>query len=220
MFNQIFCKKKKQDWKANQKEKNRDRSQREETSEVDDIITTFDCIMDANCKGSSEECVTAIDIKRRSTDTKKYLISENSSPVCSGLPPIRTQSLPPITVGHSFLPTSHPTTSNTSCLSMDTHHLAHKSRSEYDLSDQRSSRQILDSPWKRDTNQILTCKVWTKMLSDNKLIDGLFPERSSHVLLCPPLLPHLPDSPSGNFFTPYIHCDEKKWHLCPKKTSM
>lgn len=203
MLNQIFCKKKKQDWKANQKDKNRDRSQREETSEVDDIITTFDCIMDASCKETPEECVTAIDLKKRSTDTKKYVISESNSPICSVLPPIRTQSLPPITVGHSFLGTSHPATSNTGCLSTDTHRLTHcsqKSRSEHDLSDQRSNRQVLDKPWKRDTNQILTCKVWTTMLSDNKLIDGLFPERSSHVLLCPPHLPHLPSSPSGNFF--------------------
>ncbi|XP_060091956.1 ankyrin repeat domain-containing protein 55 [Heteronotia binoei] len=201
MLNQIFsCKKKKDNWKANQKDKTRDKSQREETSEVDDIITTFDCIMDANCKGSSEECVMAIDFKRRSTDTK-YLISENNSLDCHSLPPIRTQSLPPITVSHPFLTSS--TTASSMNLGTDARHFAHcsqKSRSEHDLSDQRNNRQTLDNPWKIDTNQILTCKIWTTMPSDNKLVDGLFPERSSHVLLCPPYLPHLPNSPSGKLF--------------------
>lgn len=166
---------------------------------MDEIITTFDCIMDASCKGPSEECVTAIDFKRRSTDTKKYLISEESKPLCSGLPPIRTQSLPPITAGHSFLPTSHIATSSMG-LGTETHHFTHqsqKSRSEHDLSDQRSNRQALDNPWKVDTNQILTCKVWTNTPSDNNLINGLFPNRPSHVLLCPPHLPHLSNSPSG-----------------------
>ncbi|XP_054843505.1 ankyrin repeat domain-containing protein 55 [Eublepharis macularius] len=203
VFNQIFsCKKKKDNWKANQKDKTRDRSQREETSEVDDIITTFDCIMDANCKSSSEECVMAIDFKRRNTETKKYLFSEINPPDSHGLPPIRTQSLPPITVSHSFL-TSSPTTTSSMSLDIDAHHFAHcsqKSRSEHDLSDQRNKRQTLDNPWKIDTNQILTCKVWTTMPSDNKLIDRLFPERSSHVLLCPPSLPQLPNSPSGKHF--------------------
>ncbi|XP_053156215.1 ankyrin repeat domain-containing protein 55 isoform X2 [Hemicordylus capensis] len=203
MLNQIFsCKKKKEGWKANQKDKNRDRSQREETSEVDDIITTFDCIMDASCKDSSEECVMTMDFKRRSTDTKKYLISANNPPGRNGLPPIRTQSLLPITVDHSFLMTSKMTTSSMS-LGADSSHFttqSQKSRSEHDLSDQKSSRQILDNSWKIDTNQILTCKVWTTMPSDNKQINGLFPERSSHVLLCPSHLPHLPNSPSGESF--------------------
>ncbi|XP_061464531.1 ankyrin repeat domain-containing protein 55 [Rhineura floridana] len=222
MLNQIFCKKKKEDWKSNPKDKKRERSQREETSEVDDIITTFDCIMDASCKGSSEECVTAIDFKRRNTDTKKYLISENNPPDCSGLPPIRTQSLPPITMGHSFLTTSHSTTPSMN-LGTDSHHFVHrsqKSRSEHDLSDQRSSRQTLDKPWKVDTNQILTCKVWTTMPSDNKLIDGLFPERSSHVLLCPPHLPHLPNSPSGKSFQQAILEQRKVNELTPVRNNL
>ncbi|XP_060617486.2 ankyrin repeat domain-containing protein 55 [Anolis sagrei] len=199
-LNQIFSsKKKKGDWKSNPKEKNKDRFQREETSEVDEIITTFDCIMDADCKSSSEESVAAIDFKRRTTDTKKYLISENITPDCNGLPPIRTQSLPPITAGHSFLTASHTATSDM-CLGPETlpfPQQSQKSRSEHDLSNQRSSRQTSDNLWKADTNQILTCKVWTTMPSDNKLINGLFPNKSNHVLLCPPHLPHLPSSPSG-----------------------
>lgn len=217
VLNQIFsCKKKRDDWKANQKDKTRDKSQREETSEVDDIITTFDCIMDASCKDSSEECVVAIDFKRRSTDTKKYLISENNPLDCRDLPPIRTQSLPPITVSHAFL-TSSPTMTSNMSLGTDACrfiHCSQKSRSEHDLSDQRNNRQTLGDPWKIDTNQILTYKIWTTMPSDNKLVDRLLPERSSHVLLCPPYLPRLPNSPSGIFFTILLWggvCHEMQW---------
>ncbi|XP_048360670.1 ankyrin repeat domain-containing protein 55 isoform X2 [Sphaerodactylus townsendi] len=202
MLNQIFsCKNKKNDQKANQKDKTRDRTLREESSEVDDIITTFDCIMDASYKGSSEECVVAVDLKRRSTDTKKYLISENSPPDCCSLPPIRAQSLPPITVNHPFL-TSSPMTTSMS-LGTDARHFAHcsqKSRSEHNLSEQRNSQQTLDNTWEIDANQILTHKIWTVMPSDNKLVDGLFPERSSRVLFCPPYLPRLPNAPSGKHF--------------------
>nr|XP_056704712.1 ankyrin repeat domain-containing protein 55 isoform X2 [Euleptes europaea] len=223
VLNQIFsCKKKKDDRKANQKDKTRDRTQREETSEVDDIITTFDCIMDASCKGSSDECVMATDLKRRSTDTKKYLISENNPPDCRGLPPIRTQSLPPITVSHPFL-TSSPAATSSIRLGTDAHHFAHcsqKSRSEHNLSDQRNNRQTLDNTCKIDTNEILTCKIWTTMPSDNKLVDGLFPERSSHVLLCPPYLPHLPNSPSGKHFQQAILEQPKVKDLTPVRKTL
>lgn len=208
MLNQIFsCKKKKDDQKTNQKDRGRDRDryQREETSEVDDIITTFDCIMDTNCKDYSDECMTAVDFKRRSTDTQKYLISEKKQPECNGLPPIRTQSLPPITIGNSFLTSSQSATSSVS-LGTNAYHFAHrsqKSRSEHDLLDHRSSCQTLsDNPWNTDANQILSYKVCTATSSD-KLIDDLLSERSSHVLLCPPHLPYLPSSPSGNFFVQY-----------------
>ncbi|RLW05290.1 hypothetical protein DV515_00005386, partial [Chloebia gouldiae] len=57
MLNQIFsCKKKKDDQKTNQKERSRDQDPGEETSEVDDIITRFDCIMNKNCKDIPDEC--------------------------------------------------------------------------------------------------------------------------------------------------------------------
>ncbi|XP_030323690.1 ankyrin repeat domain-containing protein 55 isoform X4 [Calypte anna] len=198
MLNYIFsCKKKKDDQKTVQKERSRDRYPREETSEVDDIIATFDCIMDTNCKDISDKYVTTTDFKRRSTDTK-YLIPEKKQPECQGLLAIRTQSLPPITVGSSFLTASQSTTSRIS-----THHFAHKSqksRSEHNLLDHRSSCQaLLDDPWNTDSNQIFSYKVCTKNPSD-KLINGLNSDKSHHVLLCPPCLPSLPSSPSGKNF--------------------
>lgn len=206
MLNNIFsCKKKKEDQKTNQKDRSRDRYPTEETSEVDDIITTFDCMMDTNCKDILDECVTTTDFKRRSTDTK-YLIPEQKPPDCHGLLPIRTQSLPPITVGNSFLTASQSTASSISS-STSNHHFAHrsqKSRSEHDLLDHRSSCQaLLDNPWNTESNQIHSYKVCTKTPAD-KMINGINSDRSHHVLLCPPRLPSLPRSPSGNFFLLYL----------------
>ncbi|XP_068783664.1 ankyrin repeat domain-containing protein 55 isoform X1 [Struthio camelus] len=213
MLNHIFsCKKKKEDQKTNQKDRNRDRCPREETSEVDDIITTFDCIMDTNCKDIPDEHMTTADFKRRSTDTKKYLLSEKKQPECNALLPIRTQSLPPITVGSSFLTASQSTTSSFSSTSTSTHHFAHrsqKSRSEHNLLDHRSSCQtLLNDPWNADSNQILSYNVCTRTPSD-KLINAVSSDRSQHLLLCPPRLPSLPSSPSGENFQ-QISLDQPK----------
>ncbi|KAM7077842.1 LOW QUALITY PROTEIN: ankyrin repeat domain-containing protein 55-like [Ciconia maguari] len=201
MLNHIFsCKKKKDDQKTSQKDRSRDLYPREETSEVDDIITTFDCTVDTN-KDFLDECVTTADFKRRSTDTK-YLIPEKKPPECQGLLPVRTQSLPPVTAGNSFLTASQSTMSSFSS-STSTHYFAHrsqKSRSEHNLLDHRSSCQaLLDDPWNTDSNQLLSYKVCTRTPSD-KLINGLNSDRSHHVLLCPPCLPSFPSSPSGKNF--------------------
>ncbi|KFQ97910.1 Ankyrin repeat domain-containing protein 55, partial [Nipponia nippon] len=221
MLNHIFsCKKKKDDQKTGQKERSRDRYLREETSEVDDIITTFDCIMDTNCKDIPDECVTTADFKRRSTDTK-YLIPEKKQPECQGLLPVRTQSLPPITAGNSFLTASQSTSSFSS--STSTHHFAHKSqksRSEHNLLDHRSSCQaLLDDPWNTDSNQLLSYKVCTRTPSD-KLINGLNSDRSHHVLLCPPRLPSLPSSPSGKNFQQMSADQTKVKNLAPVRNSL
>uniref|UniRef100_A0A8B9M5W3 Ankyrin repeat domain 55 n=1 Tax=Accipiter nisus TaxID=211598 RepID=A0A8B9M5W3_9AVES len=202
MLNHIFsCKKKKDEQKTSQKERSRDQYPTEETSEVDDIITTFDCIMDTNCRDIADESVTTTDFKRRSTDTK-YLIPEKKQPECQGLLPVRTQSLPPITAGNSFLTASQSTASSFSS-STSTHHFAHKSqksRSEHNLLDHRSSCQaLLDDPWNTDSNKLLSYKVCNRTPAD-KLINGLNSNGSHHVLLCPPRLPSLPSSPSGKNF--------------------
>uniref|UniRef100_A0A8C3C2W0 Ankyrin repeat domain 55 n=1 Tax=Cairina moschata TaxID=8855 RepID=A0A8C3C2W0_CAIMO len=221
MLNNIFCKKKKEDQKTNQKDRSRDRYPTEETSEVDDIITTFDCIMDTNCKDILDECVTTTDFKRRSTDTK-YLIPEQKPPDCHGLLPIRTQSLPPITVGNSFLTASQSTASSISS-NTSNHHFAHrsqKSRSEHDLLDHRSSCQaLLDNPWNTESNQIHSYKVCTKTPAD-KMINGINTDRSHHVLLCPPRLPSLPSSPSGKNFQQMSMSQPKIKDLSPVRNSL
>ncbi|XP_032061741.1 ankyrin repeat domain-containing protein 55 isoform X3 [Aythya fuligula] len=222
MLNNIFsCKKKKEDQKTNQKDRSRDRYPTEETSEVDDIITTFDCIVDTNCKDILDECVTTTDFKRRSTDTK-YLIPEQKPPDCHGLLPIRTQSLPPITVGNSFLTASQSTASSISS-STSNYHFAHrsqKSRSEHDLLDHRSSCQaLLDNSWNTESNQIHSYKVCTKTPAD-KMINGINSDRSHHVLLCPPRLPSLPSSPSGKNFQQMSTGQHKIKDLSPVRNSL
>ncbi|XP_030368515.1 ankyrin repeat domain-containing protein 55 isoform X2 [Strigops habroptila] len=198
ILNHIFSfKKNKNDQKNSQKEKSRDRYPREERSDVDDIITTFDCVMDTNCK---DKRMTTIGFKRRSTDTK-YLVPEKKQPECQSLLPVRTQSLPPITVGNSFLTASRSTTSTFSS-STSTRYFAHKSlkrQNEHSLLEPRSSCQaFFDGPWNTDSNQLFY-KACTRAPSD-KLINGLNSDRSHHVRLCPPHLPSLPSSPSGKSF--------------------
>ncbi|NXU91069.1 ANR55 protein, partial [Xiphorhynchus elegans] len=220
MLNHIFsCKKKKDDQKTSQ-ERSRNQYAREETSEVDDIITRFDCIMNTNCKDIPDECMTTPDFKRRTTDTK-YLIPEKKKPACQGLLPTSTQSLPPITAGTSFLTASQSTMSSVSS-STTTHHFPHKSqkcRSEHNLLNHRSSCQaLLDDPWNADSNQVLSYKVCTRTSSD-KLINGLNSDRSHQGHLCPPCLPSLPSSPSGKTFQMSTDQHTKK-NLIPVRNSL
>lgn len=203
MLNQIFsCKKKKDDPKTSQ-ERSRDQYPGENTSEVDTIITRFDCIMNKNCKDISEEPKTTPDFKRKSTDTK-YLIAEKKQSACQGFPPITTQSFPSITAGNSFLTAAQSKMSSFSSSSSSYPHKSQKSRSEHSLLDNTGSCQaLLDDSWNTDSNQRLSYKVCTGTSSD-KLMNGFNSDRSHHVLLCPPCLPSLPSSPSGNFFLLYI----------------
>ncbi|XP_075596109.1 ankyrin repeat domain-containing protein 55 [Balearica regulorum gibbericeps] len=221
ILNYIFSGKKKKDDQKTSQERSRDQCPREETSEVDDIITTFDCIMDTNCKDIPDEHVTTTDFKRRSTDTK-YLIPEEKQPEREGPLPSRTQSLPPITVGNSFLTASQSTTSSFSTTT-STQHFAHKSqksRSELNLLDNRSSCQVLlDDPWNTDSNQLLSYKLCSRTPSD-KLINGLNSDRSHHVLLCPPRLPSLPSSPSGKDFQQKSIDQHKVKNLTPVWNSL
>ncbi|NWY23974.1 ANR55 protein, partial [Pheucticus melanocephalus] len=221
MLNQIFsCKKKKDDQKTSHKERSRDQYPGEETSEVDDIITHFDGIMNKNCKDIPDECKTTPDFKRKSTDTKYFI--EKKKSVCQGLPPITTQSFPQITAGNSFLTASQSKMSSFSSIS-STHHFpfkSQKSRSEHNLLDNTDSCQaLLDDPWNTDSNQRLSYKVCTRTSSD-KLMNGLGSDRSHHVLLCPPCLPSLPSSPSGRSFRQMSVDQHKMKNVIPVQNSL
>ncbi|EHB16275.1 Ankyrin repeat domain-containing protein 55, partial [Heterocephalus glaber] len=190
MLDQIFCKNKLEEQKAHQKDHSKDRPSGEDTSEVDDITTTFDCIMNTNCREQPGDQVAMVDLKKRTSENSKYLLPEKKLLARKGLPPIRTQSLPPITLGNNFLTASHGAISQ-AALSPDTQHTAQrsqKSRSEQDLlSNKTGSQMLLDKPWKGDSNQVFSYKVWTVSTSE-KLLDRL---------LAPPHLPHLHNPPSG-----------------------
>ncbi|KAM4709139.1 ankyrin repeat domain-containing protein 55 isoform 2-T2 [Discoglossus pictus] len=204
VLNQIFsCKKKKVDENSHQKDKLR--YSREETSEVDDIITTFDCILDTNCKDPPDERVTSVNCKKRTGESQKYLLPENMQN-CKGLLPIRTQSLPPITLGHTFLTASQSVTSNIP--PSNSFHFAHrsqKSKSEHDLFDHRIGQTLQDNPWNTAANQILSHKAWTSPPPDNLTVHAL-PKKTNHMdRLCPPHLPHMENTFSGQLSKQLSH---------------
>ncbi|XP_057163248.1 ankyrin repeat domain-containing protein 55 isoform X1 [Ursus arctos] len=202
MLNQIFCKNKKEEQKAYHKDHSRDRHRGEHTSEVDDIITTFDSIAETNCQEEPGDQVAMIDFKKRTSENSKYLLPEKKPLAHKGLPPIRTQSLPPITLGNNFLTASQGATSQPGLIS-GTHQMAQrsqKSRSEQDLLHNRTGCQtLLENSWKGDSNQML-CKAWTVSSSD-KLLDRLLTSKSGHQeVLGLPHLPHLHSPSSGQNF--------------------
>nr|KAF6439712.1 ankyrin repeat domain 55 [Rousettus aegyptiacus] len=200
-LNQIFCKNRKEEQRAYQKHHSRDAHSGGNSSEVDDIITTFDGTVDTNCQEQPGDQVAMVDFKKRTSENSKYLLPEKKPLAYKGLPPIRTQSLPPITLGNNFLTASHGAISHAG-LSSGTHHMAQpsqKSRSEQDLLTNRTGSQpLLDNPWRGDSSQVL-CKAWTA--SSDKLLDRLLTSRSSHQeVSVPPHLPHLCNPSSGQNF--------------------
>uniref|UniRef100_A0A2K5L502 Ankyrin repeat domain 55 n=1 Tax=Cercocebus atys TaxID=9531 RepID=A0A2K5L502_CERAT len=203
MLNQIFCKNKKEEQRAHQKDPSRDRYREENTSEVNDIITTFDSIVGTNCQEQPGDQVAMVEFKKKISDNSKYPLSEKKPLARKGLPPIRTQSLPPITLGSNFLTASHGATSHAG-LSSGPHHMAQrsqKSRSEQDLLSNRTGCQmLLDNPWRSDSNQVFSYKVWTVSSSD-KLLDRLLSVRPGHQeVSVPPHLRHLHNPSSGQNF--------------------
>ncbi|XP_043919723.1 ankyrin repeat domain-containing protein 55 isoform X2 [Protopterus annectens] len=201
VLNQIFsCKKKKDDQRIDRKDKSRDKFFREETSEVDDIITTFDCIMDTNNKESSEDQDSSTDVKMRTMESSKYNLLEKRQPKeYKCLPPIRTQSLPPITLGQPFMPSSQST--SIASLSSSICHFgrrSQKSRSEHDLFDQRPACQnLLDNQWTMDAKQALLRKNWRPPLSE-KHWEPFTTERTNVLELPhPQQLPQLQKAPAG-----------------------
>ncbi|XP_007890429.1 ankyrin repeat domain-containing protein 55 [Callorhinchus milii] len=197
VLNQIFsCKKKKDDQKSSRKDKARDRYLREETSEVDDIITTFDCIMDPNSNTAPHERREESGFQKTTTDPviQKYQSSDKKQKERKSLPPIRTQSLPPLTLNNCVFSDSPSIAQSTGC-SPNTYHFAHrsqKSRSEHDLFDNRtSSQQLLAGQWTINNNHILPPKAWTAPPSA-KLLEVFLQQRAKNMELShPPPFPYL-----------------------------
>uniref|UniRef100_F7AES6 Ankyrin repeat domain 55 n=2 Tax=Ornithorhynchus anatinus TaxID=9258 RepID=F7AES6_ORNAN len=106
VLNHIFCKRK----KGEQRSRGDARSRRKprDTSGVDDIITTFDCIMDPGCGEPPLERGAAAAVGPRPPETHKYLPppppTEKPRPDGGRLPPLRAQGLPPISLGPASPP--------------------------------------------------------------------------------------------------------------------
>ncbi|XP_060047042.1 ankyrin repeat domain-containing protein 55 isoform X1 [Erinaceus europaeus] len=201
MLNQIFCKNKKEEQRVYPKEHSRDHLRGEHTSEVENIVTSFDNIVDTNIREQPGDQVPTADFKKKTSENIKYLLPDKKPLTHKELPPIRTQSLPPITLGNNFLTASHGATSH-AMLSSGPHHTAQpsqKSRSEQDLFSNRTGCQaLLDNPWRGDSNQVF-CKAWT--VSSDKLLDRLVTSRSVYqeVSGLPPIS-HLHNPSSGQNF--------------------
>ncbi|XP_066887091.1 ankyrin repeat domain-containing protein 55 isoform X3 [Kogia breviceps] len=208
MLNQIFCRNKKEEQRTYQRDHSRGWHSGEPTSEVDDIITTFDSNMDTNCQEQPGDQVATVDFKKRTLENSKYHLPEKKPLAHKGLPPIRTQSLPPITLGHNFLTSSQGATSHAG-LSSGTHHAAQQSQkswSEQDLLNNRTGCQVLLD------NQVFY-KAWTVSSSD-KLLGRLLTSRSSHQEVSgPPHLPHLHNPSSGQNFQHLSPNRPKIWDL-------
>uniref|UniRef100_A0A8B9J5T5 Ankyrin repeat domain 55 n=1 Tax=Astyanax mexicanus TaxID=7994 RepID=A0A8B9J5T5_ASTMX len=187
VLNNIFsCKKKKELHAARQRELSRERQLEEETSEVDDIITMFDCINDLPGKEENRKCPNEPE--------KLHLIEDPTAKDYKSLPPIRTQSLPPITLGNSLLANSHTAAHRTVSGQMVSHlaHRSQKSKSEHDLFDSRMKGQKASVPaWKTESSQLLTHKAWISPPSD-RLLDKLLHETASPIdVLCSNHTPYI-----------------------------
>lgn len=198
MLNQIFCKKKKE--LSQQIDLSEDCQLREETSEVDDIITMFDSVGDPLTRNESENN-SAVRRLNNNESEKVHLLEDTSA--CKdfkSLPPIRTQSLPPITLGKSLLVNSQPLTHRNA----SDHvvgllaHRSQKSKSEHDLFDGKSkSQKGLGPTWKTESNQILSHKAWMSGPSE-RLLDRLLHETSSPLdVLCSNQTPYIQRNDQG-----------------------
>lgn len=150
------------------------------SSGVDDIIATFDGTAEAGCPEQGPRA----DANQRSSGGCAHPLPEQRPPARPGLPPLRAQSLPPITPGSHLRTAPHAAPrSQQSCGERDS--LSH-----------RPGGQAPPDPWRGDSGQGLP-RVWPGPPAE-KLLDRLLPGRSRHQdVPGPPHLPHLPTPSAG-----------------------
>ncbi|XP_056592835.1 ankyrin repeat domain-containing protein 55 isoform X1 [Triplophysa dalaica] len=191
MLNQIFCKKKKE--LSQQIDLSEDCQLSEETSEVDDIITMFDSVAEPLTRNENEKNLV-VRKPNNNESMKVQLVEDMSCKDFKSLPPIRTQSLPPITLGKSLLVNSQPLTHRNASGHMVGHlaHRSQKSKSEHNLFDGKSkSQKGLGPAWKMESNHILSHKAWVSGPSE-RLPDRLLHETSSPLdVLCSKQTPYI-----------------------------
>lgn len=221
MLNSIFsCKKKKELHAALQKAPSHDRRPSEETSEVDDIITMFDCLSsDPSSSGKDpterrDDGGPPVALRKRSCEPLKPNLQEDQGggkePTTNkGLPPIRTQSLPPITLGNSLLANVQFMVQRNSGGQVISHlaHRSQKSKSEHDLFDSRAKNQRpgpvpvgTGQTWKAaESSQVLTHKAWVSAPQD-RLLDRPQQDTTTSPLdvLCSKQTPYMQKNEQGN----------------------
>ncbi|XP_016317981.1 ankyrin repeat domain-containing protein 55-like [Sinocyclocheilus anshuiensis] len=190
MLNHIFCKKKKELHPSQQTDLSQECQLKEETSEVDDIITMFECVTEPR-----DESETSSAVRKRNNDSEKvHLAEDTSSKDLQSLPPIRTQSLPPITLGKSLLVNSQTLVHRTSGGHVAGHlaHRSQKSKSEHDLFDGKSKDQKAPGQaWKTESSQRLIHKAWISTPSE-RLLDNLLHGSTSPLdVLCSNHTPYI-----------------------------
>lgn len=197
MLNQIFCKKKKE--LSQQIDPSEDFQLREETSEVDDIITMFDSVAEPLTRNESENSSAVRKLSSNESE-KVHQLEDTSSKDFKSLPPIRTQSLPPITLSKSLLVNSQPSTHRTASGHVVGHlaHRSQKSKSEHDLFDGKCKGQKgLGLAWKTESNQMQSQKAWISTPSD-RLLDRLLHDTSSPLdVLCSNQTPYIQRNDHG-----------------------
>ncbi|XP_054570348.1 ankyrin repeat domain-containing protein 55 [Eptesicus fuscus] len=161
-------------------------------SGVDDIMATFDSTAETGCPEQGPRA----DANQRSSGGCAHPLPEQRPPARPGLPPLRAQSLPPITPG------SHLRTASHAGLGPGAPHAAPRSQQrcgEQDSLSHRPGGQALPDPWRGDSGQGLP-RVWPGPPAE-KLLDRLLPGRSRHQdVPGPPHLPHLPTPSAGPGF--------------------
>ncbi|KAL0181929.1 hypothetical protein M9458_021304, partial [Cirrhinus mrigala] len=149
MLNHIFCKKKKELHPSQQTDLNQECQLKEETSEVDDIITMFDCVAEPST------------VRKRNNESEKvHLVEDTSS---KDFQKSSSNHSRQILAGKlsDFGPQDQ------------------RSKSEHDLFDGKSKEQKAGGqPWKTESSQILTHKAWISTPSE-RLLDKLLHGTSS-----------------------------------------
>lgn len=176
------------------------------SSEVDEIIATFDSIMDATSAGSSsvkEKTEEGLKTKMQLVRTQKPQHLDNYVDDFKALS-TRMQSLPPITLGNSWLLSSQNSQLQNDPSVPPLHPLAHlsqKSISEHELLDSQLEDQIRGSDFaKMESSQLLLAhKSWTSQRT-RSLLDKH--EMSSNLdVLCPNLVPYIQKDEQGMLLT-------------------
>ncbi|XP_045695839.1 LOW QUALITY PROTEIN: ankyrin repeat domain-containing protein 55 [Phyllostomus hastatus] len=213
VLHQIFGKGRREGQRAPPEDSRPDAHRGEPPSEVDDIIATFDGVLGSNCQEQPGGQGPMVGFKKRTPEDSKYLWPEKRPLARQGLPPIRTQSLPPIAPGNGF-PTACPRAPAHAGLApgpgADPQHAGPPSQKSWREQDSRPGGQApRGDPWRSDPHEGL-CQAWPAAAAD-RLLDRLLSGR-----------PPQQDAP-GPARLPQLHgpwAGQSRHHLSPDRATV